>query len=49
MLAMLAGDEFLARCGAAVGRRLHARGFHATAVLGPLAAALVASTVAATR
>jgi 2-methylcitrate dehydratase PrpD len=46
MLAMLAGYEFLARCGAAVGRRLHARGFHATAVLGPLAAALVASTVA---
>lgn len=46
MLAMLAGYEFLARCGAAVGRRLHARGFHATAVLGPLAAALVASIVA---
>jgi 2-methylcitrate dehydratase PrpD len=45
MLAMLAGYEFLARCGAVVGRRLHARGFHATAVLGPLAAALVASTV----
>ena len=45
MTAMLAGYEFLARCGAVVGRRLHARGFHATAVLGPLAAALVASTV----
>jgi 2-methylcitrate dehydratase PrpD len=45
VLAMLAGYEFLARGGAAVGRRLHARGFHATSVLGPLAAALVASTV----
>jgi 2-methylcitrate dehydratase PrpD len=42
MTAMLVGYEFLARCGTAVGRRLHARGFHATAVLGPLAAALVA-------
>jgi 2-methylcitrate dehydratase PrpD len=42
-VAMLAGYEFLARAGAAAGRRLHARGFQATGVLGPLGAALVAS------
>ncbi|WP_213453537.1 MmgE/PrpD family protein [Rhizomonospora bruguierae] len=39
--ALAAGDELLARLGAAAGRRLHAHGFQATSVFGPLAAALV--------
>ena len=43
--AIAAGDEFLARLGAAAGRGLHARGFQATSVFGPLAAALVAGTL----
>lgn len=46
VLAMLAGYEFLARAGAVGGRRFHARGFHATGVLGPPAAALVAGMAA---
>lgn len=43
LVAAAAGYEMLARLGTEVGRDLHARGFHATSVLGPLAAALVAS------
>jgi 2-methylcitrate dehydratase PrpD len=41
LVALAAGDEFLARAGAEAGRGLHARGFQATSVFGPLAAALV--------
>ena len=41
--AILAGYEGAARIGAAAGRRFHARGFHATGVVGPLSAALVAA------
>jgi 2-methylcitrate dehydratase PrpD len=41
MAAVAAGDEVLARLGAAAGRGLHARGFQATGIFGPLAAALV--------
>lgn len=41
--AILAGYEAAARIGAAAGRRFHARGFHATGVVGPLSAALVAA------
>jgi 2-methylcitrate dehydratase PrpD len=41
MAAIVAGDEVLARLGAAAGRDLHARGFQATGIFGPLAAALV--------
>lgn len=41
LAAIAAGDEFLARVGAAAGRGFHARGFQATGVVGPLAAALV--------
>ncbi|MBI3457122.1 MAG: MmgE/PrpD family protein [Candidatus Rokubacteria bacterium] len=37
-----AGYEVAARLGAAAGRRFHARGFHASGVVGPLVAALVA-------
>jgi 2-methylcitrate dehydratase PrpD len=44
-IGMLAGYEFLARSGAAAGRGFHRRGFHATGVLGPVAAALVAGIV----
>jgi 2-methylcitrate dehydratase PrpD len=40
-----AGDEVLARLGAAAGRGLHARGFQATGIFGPLAAALVAGVL----
>ncbi|MFC4055463.1 MmgE/PrpD family protein [Actinomadura syzygii] len=40
--AVAAGDELLARLGSAAGRGFHSRGFQATGVLGPLAAALVA-------
>jgi 2-methylcitrate dehydratase PrpD len=45
LTALAAGDEFLARVGAMAGRGLHARGFQATSVFGPLAAALVAGVV----
>lgn len=41
--AIVLGYEAAARIGAAAGRRLHARGFHATGVVGPLSAALVAA------
>ncbi|HEY5899889.1 MAG TPA: MmgE/PrpD family protein, partial [Burkholderiales bacterium] len=41
--AIVIGYEAAARIGAAAGRRLHARGFHATGVVGPLSAALVAA------
>ncbi len=45
LCALAAGDELLARVGAEAGRGLHARGFQATSVFGPLAAALVAGVV----
>lgn len=41
LIALAAGGEFLARLGAEAGRSLHARGFQATSVFGPLASALV--------
>jgi 2-methylcitrate dehydratase PrpD len=41
--AILVGYEAAARIGAAAGRRFHARGFHATGIVGPLGAALVAA------
>jgi 2-methylcitrate dehydratase PrpD len=37
--AIVAGYELAARIGAVAGRRFHARGLHATGVVGPLAAA----------
>jgi len=37
--AIVVGYEIAARLGAAAGRRLHARGFHATSIVGPIAAA----------
>ena len=43
MLAAIAvGYEVAARLGAAAGRKFHRRGFHATGIVGPLAAAAVA-------
>jgi 2-methylcitrate dehydratase PrpD len=45
LAALAAGDEFLARVGAMAGRGLHARGFQATSIFGPLAAALVAGVI----
>jgi 2-methylcitrate dehydratase PrpD len=45
LTALAAGDEFLARSGAMAGRGLHARGFQATSIFGPLAAALVAGVI----
>jgi len=42
LAAIAIGYEWVARLGAAAGRHLHARGFHATGVVGPLAAAAVA-------
>ncbi|OGA53905.1 MAG: hypothetical protein A3G25_05080 [Betaproteobacteria bacterium RIFCSPLOWO2_12_FULL_63_13] len=41
--AILIGYEAAARIGAVAGRRFHARGFHATGVVGPLGAALAAA------
>ena len=41
--AIVVGYEVAARLGAAAGRGFHARGFHATSVVGPLAAAAVAA------
>lgn len=41
--AILVGYEAAARIGAVAGRRFHARGFHATGIVGPLGAALVAA------
>jgi 2-methylcitrate dehydratase PrpD len=43
LAAVAAGYELAARLGAAAGRGLHARGFHATGVVGPLVAAAVAA------
>jgi 2-methylcitrate dehydratase PrpD len=40
--AIAAGYEIAARLGAAAGRAFHARGFHASGVVGPLVAAAVA-------
>jgi 2-methylcitrate dehydratase PrpD len=37
--AIVAGYEIAARLGAAAGRAFHARGFHATSIVGPVAAA----------
>lgn len=45
LVALAVGDEFLARVGAEAGRGLHARGFQATSVFGPLAAALAAGVL----
>lgn len=45
LTAMAAANEFLARLGAAAGRGLHARGFQATSIFGPLAAALAVGTL----
>ena len=44
--AILAGYEVAARLGAVAGRRFHARGLHATAVVGPIAAAAAAARAA---
>lgn len=43
--AVVAGYELAARMGAVFGRRLGAQGFHATGVVGPVAAALTAGRV----
>jgi 2-methylcitrate dehydratase PrpD len=42
LLAVIIGYEIAARVGGAAGRRFHARGFHATGLVGPIAAAAVA-------
>jgi 2-methylcitrate dehydratase PrpD len=44
--AILAGYEVAARLGAVAGRRFHARGLHATGVVGPIAAAAAAARAA---
>jgi 2-methylcitrate dehydratase PrpD len=44
--AIAVGYEWAARLGAPAGRRLHARGFHASGVVGPLVAAAVAARLA---
>ncbi len=44
--AILAGYEVAARLGAVAGRRFHARGLHATGVVGPIAAAAAATRAA---
>ena len=41
--AIVAGYEVAARIGGAAGRRFHARGLHATGIVGPIAAATAAS------
>jgi 2-methylcitrate dehydratase PrpD len=41
--AIVAGYEVAARIGAVAGRRFHARGLHATGVVGPIAAAAAAA------
>lgn len=43
MTAIVIGYEVAARLGGAAGRNLHARGFHASGVIGPLAAAATAA------
>lgn len=47
LAAAASGYELLARVGRDAGRDFHARGFHATAVLGPVAAALASGRVMA--
>jgi len=44
--AIVAGYEVAARLGAVAGRRFHARGLHATGVVGPIAAAAAAARAA---
>ena len=44
-VAIVAGYEIAARLGVAAGRRFHARGFHATGVIGPIAAAAAAGHI----
>jgi 2-methylcitrate dehydratase PrpD len=44
--AIAAGYELAARLGAAAGRRFHARGFHASGIVGPPVAAAVAAKLA---
>jgi 2-methylcitrate dehydratase PrpD len=46
LAAIAGGYELAARLGAPAGRRLHARGFHASGVVGPLVAAAVAAKLA---
>ncbi len=41
--AIVAGYEIAARIGGAAGRRFHARGLHATGIVGPIAAAATAA------
>ncbi len=43
LAAIVIGYEVAARLGSAAGRRLHARGFHATGIHGPIIAACVAA------
>lgn len=43
--AIAVGYEIAARLGAAAGRDFHARGFHATGIVGPIAAAAAAGAV----
>lgn len=43
--AIAAGYEVAARLGGAAGRRFHARGLHATGIVGPIAAAAAAARV----
>src|SRR5262249_33004405 len=43
--AVVVGYEIAARLGAAAGRGFHARGFHATGVVGPIAAAGAAGRI----
>ncbi len=43
--AIVAGYEAAARIGAVAGRKFHARGLHATGVVGPIAAAVTASRI----
>jgi 2-methylcitrate dehydratase PrpD len=45
--AIVVGYEIAARLGAAAGRRFHARGFHATSIVGPIAAAGAAARILA--
>jgi len=45
--AIVVGYEIAARLGAAAGRRFHARGFHATSIIGPIAAASAAARILA--
>jgi 2-methylcitrate dehydratase PrpD len=42
---IVVGDEIAARLGAAAGRGFHARGFHATSIVGPIAAAGAAGRI----